>query len=372
MPKPIRLLLTIPNFDTAGSGLVVLNILRRLDRTRFEPTVCVERRGGLDSAVEALGVPLLVRPFTLAARPRTTLLARAHRAAAAFRDLEIDVWHSWHYLDDYTEPLIARLAGARWLYTKKSMSWGGNGWRLRSLLAQRIVADNNAMLEEFFGGRWLRGRTRLVPHGVDAERFRPVGSPTDEFRGRHGIPADVPLIGCVAHLLPVKGQDLLIEALGAIPEAHLVLAGRRGDEEYATRLETLVEAHGLQGRVHFLGTTADIPALLHELELFVLPSRRGEGCPVALLEAMASCRACIATDVAGARDLLAAESGVSPGLLVPPDDRTSLARAIGSLLETPGRRAELGELARARVLERYTADREAAAYQDLYQELAAR
>jgi hypothetical protein len=61
-------------------------------------------------------------PFTVDPLPRASLLIRSLAAARRFRPRAIDVWRAFHYADDYTEGLIARLAGARWLYTKKNVS----------------------------------------------------------------------------------------------------------------------------------------------------------------------------------------------------------------------------------------------------------
>ncbi|HVO31341.1 MAG TPA: hypothetical protein VMV18_11410, partial [bacterium] len=129
---PARILFTIPNFITAGSGRAMLNIIERLDRARFEPGVMVLRRGGkLDAEVERLGIPLIAHQFTIPARPYHTLLRRAREAAAPLRDGRWELWHSFHYGDDYTEPLIARAAGARgWIFTKKNMNWHRRAWHV--------------------------------------------------------------------------------------------------------------------------------------------------------------------------------------------------------------------------------------------------
>src|SRR5438034_752974 len=113
MSVPLTILFTIPNFITAGSGRVMMNIVERLDRKRFAPAVCVGRMGGaLDAEVRALDIPFLEAPFSVAARPYLTLLPRAFKAARVFRPLKSVLWHSFHYADDYTEPIIARFAGA--------------------------------------------------------------------------------------------------------------------------------------------------------------------------------------------------------------------------------------------------------------------
>src|SRR5262245_9017844 len=109
MSSPVPILYTIPNFDTAGSGRALLNVVEGLDRRRFAPTICVLRRGGrMVGEVERLGIPLLEARVTVAPRPLVTLPFRAWRAARAFRGRGFALWHSYHYLDDYTEPLVAR------------------------------------------------------------------------------------------------------------------------------------------------------------------------------------------------------------------------------------------------------------------------
>ena len=154
MSDPTPILFTIPNFITAGSGRAMLNIIERLDRDAFAPSICVLQKGGdLEREIERQGIPLLEHPFTVPARPYHTLLARALAAARPFRPHRFALWHSFHYLDDYTEPLIARLSGAKyWVYTKKNMNWGRRSWSLRSLLATRIAVAEQRHDEGFLRG----------------------------------------------------------------------------------------------------------------------------------------------------------------------------------------------------------------------------
>ncbi len=313
---------------------------------------------------------LLEQPFTVAARPLPGLAGRILQAARQFRATRFRLWHSFHYLDDYTEPLIARAAGARaWVYTKKNMSWGGRAWRVRTALAARVAAQNATMLERFFAQPTAREKVRLIPLGVDTELFRPAAEPRLRVRQQLGLAQDAFLLGCVAHLVPIKGHPALIQALARTPEAHLALAGSPRDGEYAAGLHRLCAELRVSERVHFLGTVGDISALHAELDAFVLPTvggARGEGCPAAMLEAMACGLPCIATNVPGSQDII--EPGRS-GLLVPAGDVAALADAIHLLAVSPEQRHSLGEAARARVLARYTIDREVAQYEALYAEL---
>ena len=371
MTEPARILFTIPNFITAGSGRAMLNIIERLDRARFEPWVAVLKRGGkLDAEVERQGVRLLEHQFTIPARPYHTLLGRARTAGAPLREHRFALWHSFHYGDDYTEPLIARASGARgWIYTKKNMNWHQRAWHVRSLLARRIAAQNTDMMREFFSSFPYRGKTRLIPRGVDVVRFSPSVPPRLKVRERLGIPASATVVTSVAQLLPVKGHPVLLLAAGSVQDTHLLLAGGNDKSEYADSLRGQARRHGFADRVHFLGSVDDVPALLAESDIFALATRaqgHEEGCPVALLEAMAAGRACIATDVAGSRDLIV--NGQS-GLLVPSGDAVALGQAIERLARSPGDRRRLGHAAVARVMDNYTIDHEVRAHEALYAEV---
>lgn len=368
----VDILYTIPNVDTAGSGAAVLNLARRLDRTRFRPALLVERRGGrLEDDFRAADVEIVEGSFQIPAKPYRSLLPRARRSASSLPAERFPIWHSFNYRDDYTEPIVARLGGARaWLYTKKNMSWNRRSWYLRSLLATRVLAQNSDMMRRFFSAPGLSRRAALVAPGIDLERFSPGVAPTAGWRRRLTIPEREVVVVTVAHLVPLKGHPVLLEALRHLPGVHALVAGRPLDEAYSERLHSIVRHADLTARVHFLDDVDDVPALLAEADIFVLPTRGewGEGCPVALLEAMASGLASIASDVPGSRDVIEHDAS---GLLVRPDDPIALRQAIRQLLDAEERR-RLGQAARGRIESGFGIDREVADHEALYAEIAER
>lgn len=347
----------------------MLNIVERLDRQIFSPAVCVSQRGGkLAQEVEGLGIPFIEADFTVSPKPYATLLSRIWTAAKVFRPYHFKLWHSFHYSDDYTEALIARFSGAKaWIYTKKNMGWGGRAWKMRSLFASAIAVQNSDMLTNFFSHSLYKRKTMLLPPGVDTKNFHPNLKPVLNLRSGLGINKDEIVIACVAELVPVKGHPYLLKAMAMLPNAHLILAGRPSDVIYTQQLHQLVGDLGISNRVHFLGKVDDIPALLAESDIFILPTvSKGEGCPVALLEAMACGKTCVATNVPGSRDLIQDQKN---GLLAFPEDHESLSNALKTLISDPNLRIQLGQAAYQSILSSYTIDHEVIKYETLYRKI---
>jgi glycosyltransferase involved in cell wall biosynthesis len=172
------------------------------------------------------------------------------------------------------------------------------------------------------------------------------------------------VVGTIARLERQKGLDVLIRALAEVESATLLVVG---DGSERRRLETLARDLGVSDRIEWLGWSDDPRRYLASLDVFVLPSRN-EGFPLVVLEALLSGVAVVATDVGSVAE--AVRDGET-GLLIPPEDPGAIATAIRRLLadEALGRR--LGQEGRRLVLDRFTADHMARAFESLYAELRA-
>jgi glycosyltransferase involved in cell wall biosynthesis len=249
------------------------------------------------------------------------------------------------------------------------MNWHSRAWLLRSLLASRIAAQNTDMMKAFFSHWAFKNKTRLIPRGVDTEKFCPGLPSRLALRQKLNIPPETVLIVCVAELIPVKGHLTLIDAVAKLPNVHLLLAGHPMDEEYVRQLKQQVNKLLLTDRVHFLGGVQDVPSLLSESDIFVLPTLgkgRMEGCPVALLEAMACGKACIATDIPGSHDLIIHEHS---GLLVQPEDSEQMKHSLQMLIADTGKRQYMSQSARQRIEDQLAIEYEVARHEKLYNEL---
>ncbi len=159
-----------------------------------------------------------------------------------------------------------------------------------------------------------------------------------------------------------KGFDVLVDALAQLPEVTAVIAGDGPERE---ALLQRARDRSVVDRFEILGWQQEIGPFLRALDVFVLPSR-GEGLPLALLEAMATRAAVVATDVGGIHE--AVVSGET-GLLVPPDDADALAAGIRRLVEDGQLRERLGAGAHDAWLAQFTAQRMQESYLDILTEL---
>jgi glycosyltransferase involved in cell wall biosynthesis len=362
--KPVRILFTIPNFLTAGSGRALFHVVRSLDRSRFLASVAVLKDGGsLTQEFEREGIPVLPLPFCEELHPRFSLPFRLWRAAAALRKHSFDLCHSYHYSDNYSEPLICRLAGIpAWVYTKKNMSWGSRAWVLKSFLARGIAYQNHEMLTRFFAPRNMAGKCHFLPRGVNTSWFHPQ-EPAEQHQNTR--PFQWGLVGLIQ---PRKGLTEVLRSLAQLPECRLLIAGSILDADYYQNCLALVRQLNLTERVQFLGHVEDVRAFLWSLDGFVFPSR-SEGCPVALLEAMACGLPVVASRFPGAEEWVGEGS---TGLLAPLGDELALAKAMQKVQTQPAWARQMGANARAWAVEVQDISMEARRHEAMYLKILGR
>ena len=159
-----KILYTLPNVTTAGSGREMINIVERLDKSLFEPTVCIQKEGGsLAQELIRKGYTVMVSPFNAEGKNKANALFVIIKLGLHFRRYGFRLWHSFHWSSDFTEALVARLAGATFLYTKKNMNWSRRAWKVKTRLAHWVIARNTSMLQRFFDSGSFRRKVTFIP-----------------------------------------------------------------------------------------------------------------------------------------------------------------------------------------------------------------
>jgi glycosyltransferase involved in cell wall biosynthesis len=213
----------------------------------------------------------------------------------------------------------------------------------------------------------------VVPNGIEMTEQDEVTQREKgrRFRELHEIPVDVPLIGTVGQLVPLKGQrDLILaaaEIVKKVPDAHFVIVGQDNttDKKYRRELKRLARVLELEDRTLWLDWADDLPSLLAALDVYVSPSH-SESFGIATLEAMAARTPVVATRTDGSLELLGKGDH-----LVPFGDPVKLARRTVELLSDEELRRSLTMELRQRAVENYSLDKMAERIESIYREVLA-
>ena len=319
-----RLLYLVGQLGPGGSERQLLYLLENMDRRRYSPEVVVwsyEKDIPYVSQLRALGIPLhpisstssrIGKLMALRQIIRRTRPALIH-SYSSYTNLA--AW--WAALGTKTQAIGAVRSGL--LEAKKEtgplLAKLNSRWPryqvFNNLAAAKMARDSS----RYFTPKHLV----VVRNGIDLKRFRPL--PPASRKRTH--------IAGVGTLLPVKRWDRLLRAAGMLrQQGYDFLVRIVGDGPLRTLLRQEVIRLGLTGCVEFLGYKEDIPALLADAT-FVVHTSDSEGCPNAIMEAMACGRAAVATDVG---DIPALIENEKTGFVVPRENEAMLAKRMATLI----------------------------------------
>ena len=333
--KPSRVMQLVWSFEIGGAENFVLNLVRKTDRSRYEPSICVFAEDGpLREQAEALGVPVFrIKPGSV---PVTAL-----RLIRLLRAERPDLIHAHSIAPGFYGAVAGALCRIPVLTTRHGRPEDSAKPSLTRMISTRFTDRFVAVSEEV--RRLLISMTKIpaekifsIVNGIDTQRF--AGTRNTALRAEFGIPENAFLFGTVGRLNHTKAQDLMIHALKTLrdqgADARLVIAG---DGDRREKLDHLIAELQLQDRARLLGARHDVPAILRGLDAFVLSSV-DEGVPLSLLEAMAAGLPCVATAVGGIPEVISHEHN---GLLAPAGDAAALAAAMQRLLDEPDLRRHI-------------------------------
>jgi glycosyltransferase involved in cell wall biosynthesis len=383
----LRLLTVVPGLAIGehygGAERLAVEVVCRLNRDRFDPLVCALWR--YDTAAERrwitqlseAGIPVfLAGDRGASANPhafrRSVTSMQAHFAGAG-----MDVIQCHSPLAGVAALLCRRALGCsalvRTCHSYREWGHGGIAFGCRQVFSNWVFPawydvevgvsrSIVATLDGRPGARLLGKKATLVYNAVSLERFTEQ-KPAPHKRLELGLGLSDVVVGSVGRLSKEKNFSLLLNAIPMViarkPEVRFLIIGEGplGDE-----LRSLASRLGLTSAVIFAGARSDVDALYPLMDLFVLPSL-GEGLPSVILEAMASGVPVLATDVGGTRELVLPGG---TGWLVPSGNPTALAEGILAALDNPQERINLARKAKADVTARFSVDRIAAEYAELY------
>lgn len=275
-----------------------------------------------------------------------------------------DVVHTHGCRSDVVDAGIARSLGVATVTTVHGSSRLGGITRLYELLEfalfrrfDAVVAVSRPLVRSLRRFGVPDKRIHVIPNGWNG---RVPGTDREAARRALGLPSNQFVIGWVGRLIPVKGADVFIEALGKLTDLPWS-ASILGDGAERHNLERMSARLRLGRRVTFHGQVDDAPGLFPAFDVLVLSSR-SEGTPMVLLEAIAAGVPVVATAVGGIPDVI----GPSEGLLVAPGQPHALAEAIRTIQADPAGAKQRAAAARLRLADEFGPQQWLARYEQVY------
>jgi glycosyltransferase involved in cell wall biosynthesis len=370
MSNPVKILITIRQGKIGGGESHVLDLVKHLDRTKYEPVVLSFTDGPMINSLNQWGIKTHIifteRPFNFFLWKKVyrflveenVRLIHAHGTRAnsnvfwAAKKLNLPIVytvHGWSFHQDQTF-FVRKLREA--------------GERLLTSKADLTICVSNNNYQDGISRVGLQ-RSIIINYGIDLEKFNPKKKYSN-LKEELNIAPDETLVGYIARITVQKDPHTLIMAIAEVLKMtskvkFLVV----GNGDLKDSMVNLAQKLKVESHVTFQDFRQDTPNLLSGIDIYCLPSL-WEGLPIGLLEAMTMEKAVVATPVDGTKE--AVKDGFS-GILVPQQSPIELAKAIIQLHENKQLIKFYGENARKSIEERFEVKRMVKEIENVYGKL---
>lgn len=365
----VRLLTMVCNFETGGTEGQVSTLLKNLDSQRFDLRVaCLEKNGSLLQDYEALNIPVDEFKIRKLYSPWTFLQIR--NLARFMRDERIQIVHCYNFYALVIGIPAAKLAGVpvklvairdRGVYLTRAKRIVQ---RLVCNMANGILVNADSIRDWLLEEGYPSAKISVIKNAIDTDKYR--NAPPCSVRRDFGIPRTARIVVMISRLNRQKGVEEFIRAAGIVgkkyPNIHFLLVGkpsiesttpgRSGSSEF-DQWASLINDLAMTERIVFTGNRADIPSVLKESTISVLPSH-SEGLSNVLLESMAAGVPTIASDTGGIPELVEHNHN---GLLVPVQNHVALAEAMEKILDDDDLAGKYSRLAVKKAEEEFSIER---------------
>lgn len=373
--RPIRLAITCYP-SVGGSGILASALGEELARRGHEVHfISYERPFRMPADAPRLYFhPVVINDYELFKYPDYTLPLSVKMAEVA-RDAELDVLHVHYAVPHATAAILARSMLPEGKRPRVVTTLHGTDTTLLGRDAGYGPAIRHALMQSdavTAVSAWLRDETyrllavdrsiNVIPNFFEPKTPR---RPRDEVRRELGLREGEAMIVHLSNLRPVKRIDLLLDTVARVQPREsfklVILAGGNFGPfmEHVRRLR-------IADRVIVRENVFEVEDYLQAADLGLFTSETESFC-LSLLEAMSFGCPSVSTSVGGIPEVV--QSG-EHGLLVPPGDADALARGVESLLREPARREQLGQAAKRRAREMFSADAVVPLYEALYRRVA--
>ena len=375
------ILQVVPELETGGAEITTMEMAEAIVQAGGRALVASEG-GALESRIEAAGGEIVHVP--VASKNPFTLWRNVGRLAKLMQDENVDLIHGRSRAPCWSALFAAKHTDRPYVTTFHSTVHDTPRAKVlynSSLVRGQISIANShytaARIEAVYP--WVKTRLRVVPRGCDERALAPENFSSAKRlakRAEWGVDEDAFIIICPARVTDLKGQHVLLEAMGLLKtqrQPHLICVGSaQGRDDYVAALKAQANDLGLASRVVFTGLESNMPAAYAAADLAIVPTIRPEPFGRTIIEAQAACLPVIGSDAGGYRETIIAnapEDG-GTGWLAEMGNAAALAAQIDAALTMPeAALLKLGENGRANVLAHYTREAMCNRTLNVYREL---
>jgi glycosyltransferase involved in cell wall biosynthesis len=366
--RKLKIVHLVTSLEVGGAQHNMLLGLPNLDPTRYKHVlVSIMDRMQMKQQFQQAGIEV----HSLGLRKKTDITA-AWRLRSLLKSIHPDILHTYLIHGNVLGRIVGRLAGVPTIIgSELTIGQAGRIGRLATKLTNPLTDAVEVNSET--GGKSVAidlgvpaSKIEVVLPGLDLDAFGSTDQ-RSQTRNEIGVEDNEHLVLYVGRLRTVKGVEYGIRAFAKALEQHpnmkLALAGE-GDQR--KELESLSTELRIENNVKFLGARIDLPNVLSACDSVIMPSL-SEGFPRVAIEAMASSKPIIATRVGGTPEAIIHNQ---TGILVPSKDIEAMADAIVNVANNSELATRLGDAARERTEQHYSASKYVARLDEMYSRLA--
>jgi glycosyltransferase involved in cell wall biosynthesis len=368
--KNLKVLHIISKLPIGGVENQLLLVLKNYDREKFQPFVCsLSEKGEIGQEIEKIGIKV----FALNKLKHTFDYSIIKDICDIIKRERIQIVRTHQYHANFYGRIAAKkskvpciVASVHNVYTRDKKLHRRIINRFLARFTDKIIAVSEEVKMDILKyDRISEDKVQVIYNGVDLNAFN-ESFDKEQIKSKLGINPNVPVIGTVGRLTEQKGHIYLLQAILKLkhkfPDIKVLIVG---DGPLMDELKSYTSSSGLSNNVIFTGFRRDIPALLSIMDIFVFPSL-WEGLPNALIEAMASGKAIIASNLPQIKEVLDSDG---LGILVPPKDSDSISQSINFLLKNEKIVKKMGNLAKNMACTRFNIENTVKIYEKMFEKI---
>jgi len=361
--KPIKILyISNTPHIFGGAGRSLLSLIKYLPKDRFILHFASIYDGAFAKMIKELGVPFVHLSGLRLKNPFPFFISML-KLYLYLRKEKIDIVHVNRISEVIYAFYPAKLAGVPIIAHHRDMKFN----RLDLFFTSKV--DYNICISKWIKDHFVSHNCIVVHNGIELNTNIPITK--NKFKRDLGLSNSDILIGIVGRISPIKGQECFLRAAEEVSnvngKCHFLLLGGTGsdsDKKYLLKLKEMTSSFWMKDKVHFIDMVNDAREAIEALDISVVPSHR-EPFGRVIIESMAMKKPVIATSVGGPLDIVTKETGI----LVPPKDSHSLAKAMIELIKDKDKRIRMGLAGRKRVEEHFTIQHTVKKIMEFYSEI---